>query len=188
MARNGLADLCPDVLYRLVEGMTIDEVAAIVGPFHRPNLYEGQRHYAWMGKGGMLRAFFSEPGGTLSGAVLSVAEADRTLDLRGDARHRRKNCTVVRRWACVPCRKVYRRSVIPTYVCPICGAACEHTYLGIRVPQPSRARVWDDFWVRYKAERLILDAYELRKLRMDVKLEVFGIRLKANAETKRERR
>src|SRR5947209_3518899 len=83
MAEDRLPDLSPAALGRLEAGMTPAEVEAVVGPYHRPNLYRGRRYYAWIGEGAMLRAFFDGPGGTLSVAVLDVPEKQRVLDLTG---------------------------------------------------------------------------------------------------------
>jgi hypothetical protein len=88
MADDSLPDLSPAALSRLVAGMTTDEVEAIIGRFHRPNLHEGREYFAWIGEGGMLRAFFKGPGRTLSGAVLNTAEGERSLDLGPDPRRR----------------------------------------------------------------------------------------------------
>jgi hypothetical protein len=91
MANKSLPDLAPTALGRLVAGMTTKKVEAVIGRYHRPNLYHGRRYYAWIGNGAMSRAFFDGPGGTLSKAILDVAEEQRVLDLRGDVRRRIKN-------------------------------------------------------------------------------------------------
>jgi hypothetical protein len=83
MADDSLPDLSPTALGRLVAGMTTEQVEAVVGRYHRPNLYRGRPYYAWIGDGAMLRAFFHGPGGTLSKAVLDVPEEQRVLDLGG---------------------------------------------------------------------------------------------------------
>ena len=93
MANDSLPDLSPGALGRLVAGMTTDEVEAIIGRFHRPNVYQGRRYYAWIGDGAMLRAFFDGPDGTLSRAVLDVPEEQRILDLGGSGHRRTKPCT-----------------------------------------------------------------------------------------------
>jgi len=144
MANDSPPDLSPAALARLIAGMTTEEVEAEIGRYHRPNLYQGRRYYAWIGNGGMLRAFFNGPGETLSKAVLDVPEEQRVMDLCGDRRRRIKNCTINRVWSCIPCRKSYRRSAIPAYVCPICGEACEHACLGIRVPAPKHIKLWGE--------------------------------------------
>src|SRR5437762_6686885 len=105
MAKRSKPNLDPTALGRLVEGMTLREVEAVVGRCHRPNLYEGRRYYAWIGDGGMLRAFFEGADGTLSRLVLDVAEEHRVLTLRGNLRQRISNCTVIRTWNCIKCRK-----------------------------------------------------------------------------------
>jgi hypothetical protein len=86
MAKRSLPNFAPTALGRLVEGMTPKEVGAVVGRYHRPNLYQGCRYYAWIGDGGMLRAFFEGPAGTLSKLILHVAEEQRVLNLRGGVR------------------------------------------------------------------------------------------------------
>jgi len=194
MAKKKLADLAPATLGRLVAGMTTREVEAVIGPYLRPNLYEGRRFYAWICEGAMLRASFEGPGATLSKAVLDVAEEHRLLDLCGDVRRRIKNCTINRLWNCVRCRKQYRQSAVPSFVCPSCNEACEYV-LGIRVPTPKRIKAWDDFWNQYHAESAMLDAYCRGEYRANVKLELFGIKLKGEKliagrrrRTKRERK
>ena len=42
MAKDSLPDLSPAALARLVAGMTPAEVEAVIGPYHRPNLYHGR--------------------------------------------------------------------------------------------------------------------------------------------------
>jgi hypothetical protein len=129
MAMRKSPDLSLPALVRLVAGMTKKEVEAVVGCFHRPNLYQGRRYYAWMAKGGMLRAFFDGPGGTLSQAVLHVQEGPRLLNLSGDFRARLQRCTVKRAWSGVSCRKSYRRSALPPFVCPLSQVECDHVPL-----------------------------------------------------------
>src|SRR5262249_2876651 len=121
MAKRSLPNLAPTALARLVEGMTPREVEAVVGQYHRPNLYEGRRYYAWIGDGGMLRAFFEGPDSTLSKVILDVAEQQLILNLRGSVRQRIKTCTIIRTWNCIKCRKRFRCSALPTLVCPNCG-------------------------------------------------------------------
>jgi hypothetical protein len=187
MANTNMPDLSPTALGRLVAGMTTKEVEAIIGHYHRPNLYQGRRFYAWSVSGGMLRAFFDGPSGTLSKAILDVPEEHRVLDLRGDLHRRIKNCTIILIWNCVTCRKRYRRSALPAFVCPLCNKACEREPIGIRVPLPKRTKVWDQFWSQYKAERDLIDAFARGELRENVKLEIFGIWLSAKSSAKRIR-
>src|SRR5260370_36689868 len=141
-----------------------------------------------MGDGAMLRAFFDGPGGTLSKAILDVPEEHRVLYLCGDVRRRIRNCTDNRLWNCVRCRKRYRCSAIPAFVCPICHETCEHVPWGIRVPMPRRIKAWDHFWTQFKAEKSLLDAYCHGKLRDKVKLEIFDIELKGKTSATRKRR
>jgi hypothetical protein len=188
MAKRSLPNLAPTALGRLVEGMTPREVEGVVGRYHRPNLYEGRRYYAWIGDGGMLRAFFEGPAGTLSKVILDVAEEQRILNLRGGVRQRIKTCTIIRMWNCIKCRKRFRCSALPPLVCRNCGDRCEHVPFGIKVPTPTRTKAWDEFWTRYKAERALLDAYTAGELRESVKLEIFGIHLKPKVPAKRGRR
>jgi hypothetical protein len=187
MARR-LPDLSPAALASLVAGMTTKEVEAAVGCYHRPNVFQGRRYYVWIGSGGMLRAFFNGPNGTLSTAILDVPEEQRVLNLNGNLRRRIKNCTINRVWYCIACRKRYRGSALPPLACPICHEACEHVALGIAVPPPKRVKLWDRFWVKYKAERSLVDAYALGQLRENVKLEILGMDLKGKPPSKRQRR
>jgi hypothetical protein len=188
MANNRRPDLAPTALSRLVAGMTRKEVEAVIGRYHRPNLYQGRRYYAWIGNGAMLRVFFEGPGGTLSNAILDVPEEQRVLDLRGHVRRRIKNCTINRVWHCITCRKRYCCSAVPPFDCPICKEPCAHVAPGIRVPTPKRIKVWDKFWTQYEAENSLLDAYSRGELRENVKLEIFNIALKGQMSTKRRRR
>jgi hypothetical protein len=177
-------DLSPAALGRLVAGMTTDQVEATVGRYHRPNLYEGRRYYAWIGAGGMLRAFFNGPGGTLSAAVLDVPEAQRVLDLGGDRRRRLRRCTIMQTWYCVPCRKRYRQPQSGrAVICQTCRGPCERT-LGIRVPSPKRVKAWDTFWDKYRAERELLDAYGRGEIREAIQLELFNIKLPKRRRTR----
>jgi hypothetical protein len=187
MAKRSLPDLGPTALGRLVEGMTTTEVEAVIGRYHRPNLCEGRRYYAWIGAAGMLRACFEGPGGTLSKAIIDVAEEQRVLHLRGNVCQRIKNCTIIRTWNCITCRRRYRCSALPPLVCPICHEACEHVPLGVSVPPPKRMKAWDEFWMQYKTERSLLGAFTRGDLRESVKLEVFEIHLKAKVPVKRKR-
>jgi len=188
MAKTSLPNLAPTALGRLVEGMTPMEVEAVVGRYHRPSLYEGRRYYAWIGNGGMLRAFFKGPGGTLSKVILDVAEEERVLALCGSLRQRIKNCTIIRTWNCIKCRRRFRCSALPPLVCPTCHEVCEHVPFEIKVPPPSRTKAWDEFWMQYKAERALLDAYTAGELRECVKLKIFGIQLKPKVSAKGGRR
>jgi hypothetical protein len=188
MAKRRLPNLAPSALGCLVEGMTRKEVEAVVGRYHRPNLYEGRRYYAWISDGGMMRAFFEGPAGTLSKVVVDVAEEQRVLALRGNLRQRIKNCTIIRTWNCITCRRRFRCSALPPLVCPACHEVCEQVPCGIKVPTPRRTKAWDEFWTRYKAERELLDAYAAGELRENVKLEIFRIHLKPKVPEKRGRR
>ncbi len=180
-------DLSPDALCHLVAGMTADEVEAVIGRYIRPNLHEGRRYYAWIALGAMLRAFFEGPNNTLSAAVLNTSNEQKRLDLHGNIRRRTKSCTVYRTWFCITCRKSYRQSVIPRFVCPICHVACEHVSQGIQVPRPSRIQAWHQFWIQYKIEKALLDQHSHGKLREDVQLEIFGLRLKSQVPAKQKR-
>jgi hypothetical protein len=126
----------------------------------------------------MLRAFFDGPGRTLSAAVLDVPEAQRSLDLGPDPRRKSRQATIMQTWFCVPCRKRYRHPQSGRAVkCGACGAACERPIDGIRVPSPRHPNAWDRFWVRYRAEEELLDAYGRGELQEAVKLELLNIEL-----------
>jgi hypothetical protein len=186
MVEDSLPDLSPAALSKLVTGMTADEVEAIVGRFHRPNLHEGREYFAWIGEEGMLRAFFNGPARTLSGAVLDSAEARRPLDLGPDPRRRRRQSTIMQTWYCVPCRQRYRQpqSGRPV-ICAVCRGACERAIKSIRVPSPKHAKAWDKFWVQYRSEMELLDAYGRGELREAVRLELFDIKLPKRRRTTR---
>jgi hypothetical protein len=183
-----LPDLCPTALSNLVAGMSLKQVEAVIGRCHRPNVHQGSRYYNWIGNGGMSHAFFDGPGGTLSKSVLDVAEEQRVLNLNGNLRRRTKNCTINRMWYCIACRKRYRGSALPPLMCPICHEECEYVGLGIAVPPAKRTKLWDEFWVKYKAERSLIVAHAFGELRENVKLEIFHIELKGNPRNKRRRR
>jgi L-lactate dehydrogenase len=140
MADDSRPDLSPAALGRLVTGMTPDQVEAVVGRFHRPNLRQGRPDYAWIGSGAMLRAFFDGPGGTLSAAVLDVPEEQRALDLGENTRRRLRRSTIIQTWYCVACRERYRQpqSGRPV-VCTACNGACERVVAGLRVPSKRNA-------------------------------------------------
>ena len=179
MADDNLPDLSPTALGRLVAGMTAQEVEAILGRYHRPNLYQSRSYYAWIGEGAMLRAFFDGPGQTLTGAVLDVPEAQRVLDLGGDRRRRMRRCTINLTWLCISCRKSYRHPQSGrSLACPICHGPFERIPRpGIRVSSPKSIKAWDEFWAKYKAEKSLLDAYVGGELREKVNLELFNIQL-----------
>jgi hypothetical protein len=178
MADDSLPDLSPTALSRLVAGMTTDEVEAVVGRFHRPNLHEGRPYFAWIGEGAMLRAFFNGPGGTLSAAVLDVPEEQRALDLGADPGRRIRRSTIIQTWYCVPCRQRYREPQTGRAVlCVACNRACDRVTSGIRVPSPKHEKAWDKFWDEYRAEKELLDAYARGELREAIKLELFNIQL-----------
>jgi hypothetical protein len=186
MADDGLPDFSPAALSRLVAGMTTDEVEAIVGRFHRPNLHKGREYFAWIGEGGMLRVFFKGPGKTLSAAVLDVPEEQRPLDLGSDARRRIRQATIIQTWYCVPCRQRYRQPQSGRAVmCAGCGGPCERPVSSIRVPAPRYAQAWDKFWVQYRAESAALDAYGRGEEQGPMRLELFGLTLPKRRRTRR---
>jgi hypothetical protein len=165
--------------------MTTDQVEAIVGRFHRPNLHQGRAYYAWIGSGAMLRAFFDGPGETLSAAVLHVPEEQRTLDLGEDPRRRMRRAIIMQTWYCVPCRGRYRQpqSGRPV-VCAACNSECEQVVWGMRVPPPHHTKAWDNFWEQYRAEKELLDAYGRGEIREAVKLELFNLKLPRKRRTR----
>jgi hypothetical protein len=183
---DGRPDLSPAALSQLVAGMTPDEVEAVVGRFHRPNLYEGREYWAWIGWGGMLRAFFQGPGKMLSAAVLDVPEEQRHLDLGLDARRRLRQATIPQTWHCVPCRRRYElaQSGRPI-LCTACGGECERPMAGVRAPHPRYAGAWDRFWVQYRTEAALLDAYGRGEERGPLRLELLGLTLPRRRRTRR---
>lgn len=187
MADDGFPDFSPAALSRLVAGMTIEEVEEIVGCLpRRPKRLDRNTHLAWIGVGGMLRAFFKGPGETLSAAVLSVPEVDRPLDLGPDPRRRLRQATIVQTWFCVPCRQRYRQPQSGrAVVCSACGVACEQAVPGVRVPSPRYAKAWDRFWRQYRNELAMLDAYANRQLQEAVRLELLDIDLPKSRRARR---
>jgi hypothetical protein len=184
MADDCLPDLSPDTLGLLVVGLTTDQVEAIVGPFHRPNLYQGRRYYAWIGNGAMLRAIFDGPDGTLSAAILDVSEEQRSLDLGENTQRRMRRATIKQTWYCVPCRKRYRQPQSGReVVCAACNEICECVLSGIRVPSPKHPTAWNKFWEQYRREQELLDAYGRGEIQEAVKLELFNIELPKRRRT-----
>ena len=84
MPEQKVPNLSPRNLRRLRLGMTPAEAEAILGPYLRPNIYQGQKFFAWIGKGSMLRAFFDGPDGTLARAVLDKPLEQRVLLEKAD--------------------------------------------------------------------------------------------------------
>ena len=83
-----------------------------------------------------------------------------------------------RTWTCVPCRKSYRRVQSVTAVeCPHCHRPCEYVHWKMRVPSPRRAKQWDEFWAKYRAEKALLDAFSRGELRESVRLELLNMQL-----------
>jgi hypothetical protein len=151
MGDDSLPDLSPTALSRLVAGMTTDDVEAVVGHFHRPNLHEGHPYFAWIGEGAMLRAFFKGAGGTLSAAILDVPDEQRVLDLGTDPSRRLQRSTIMQTWYCIPGRQRRRQPQSGRLVvCAACNGACEQVVSGIRVPSPKHTKAWDKFWGQYR--------------------------------------
>jgi hypothetical protein len=158
--------------------MTTDEVEVIVGRFHRPNLDDGRKHFAWIGEDGMLRAFFDAPDRTLSDAVLSVVEEDRTLDLGPDALRRVRQATIIQTRFCVPCRQRYQHPQSGRrMMCPACGNECDLASAGILVPSPGDEDPWNRFWSQYNTEKEQLSAFERGELKGQMHVNLFGLTL-----------
>jgi hypothetical protein len=178
MVDESLPDLSPSALSRLTEGLTTDEVEAIVGHFHRPNVHDGREYFAWIGEGSMLRAFFKGPGRTLSSAVLDVQEEQRPLDLGPNRRRRMRQASVIQTWCCVPCRQRYQQPQSGrTVVCIACGKQCERPVVGVRVPSPKYAKRWDSSWTQNRSEKALLAAYTSGEVREAIRLELLDIEL-----------
>jgi DNA-directed RNA polymerase subunit RPC12/RpoP len=126
----------------------------------------------------MLRVFFKGPGGTLSGAVLDVAEEQRHLDLGPIYRRPLRQAMIMQTHSCVPCRQRYRQPQSGRPVlCKECSKECERVIIGIRVPSPRYAKAWDRFWAQYRAEKALLDAYANNEVSGPITLELFDVRL-----------
>ena len=66
-----------------------------------------------------------------------------------------------RTWVCLNCRKSYRRvQTVGSVACPICKAACEYVDWKIHIPSPKRARAWNEFWEKYRAEKALIDEFQ----------------------------
>lgn len=83
-----------------------------------------------------------------------------------------------RTWACVPCRKSYRRPWnVPAFACPSCKASCEFVHWKVRIPSPRRPRAWRRFWDEYRAEKALLDRHRRGELREGVLLKILNLSL-----------
>ena len=84
-----------------------------------------------------------------------------------------------RTWVCVPCRKSFRRvQTITAVECPQCHLPCEYVHWKMRVPSPRRAKTWDEFWVKYRAEKALLAAFRRGELRESTRLELLNMQLR----------
>lgn len=80
-----------------------------------------------------------------------------------------------RTWACVDCRKSYRRSQdAEAPVCAVCRRPCEHVEWKVRIPSPRRTREWDEFWTEYRAEQKLMELHSRGELQHDVKLRILN--------------
>jgi C4-type Zn-finger protein len=80
-----------------------------------------------------------------------------------------------RTWVCVPCCKSYRRiQSLTSLECPTCHTACEYVHWKIRIPSPKRAKAWDEFWTKYRAEKALLAEFERDKSIKEVNLELLN--------------
>ncbi len=82
-----------------------------------------------------------------------------------------------RTWVCVPCRKSYRQTQsITSVVCPACHVPCEYVHSKIRIPSPKRSKQWDEFWVRYRAEKVLIAQYLRDESIKEISLELLNQR------------
>lgn len=81
-----------------------------------------------------------------------------------------------RTWACVPCRKSYRRAQsVEAVVCAECHQPCEAVPWKLRVPSPRRDKEWEAFWAAYRAEKALLEAYRRGELRETLTLPLLNM-------------
>lgn len=81
-----------------------------------------------------------------------------------------------RTWACVSCRKSFRRDQsVPAVACPHCHQVCEAVHTKMRVPSPRRVKAWDAFWDAYRAEKALLAAHSRGELREKVNLPLLNM-------------
>jgi hypothetical protein len=50
-----------------------------------------------------------------------------------------------------------------------------------RLPSPRRAKEWDEFWAKYRAEKALLDAFHRGELHESVTLELLNMQLHVEA-------
>ena len=76
---------------------------------------------------------------------------------------------------CVACRKSYRRvQSLTSLECPTCHAACEYVHWKIRIPSPKRTKAWDEFWVKYRAEKALVAEFGRDKSIKEITLELLN--------------
>jgi DNA-directed RNA polymerase subunit RPC12/RpoP len=81
-----------------------------------------------------------------------------------------------RTWVCLPCGKSYRRRQdVQTVLCPTCGEECECVHWKIRIPSPKKAKLWNEFWKQYRAEKALLNAHKRGALHESVELKLLNI-------------
>ncbi len=79
---------------------------------------------------------------------------------------------------CAPCRKSYRRSQdLPSLQCPKCRESCQYVHRKIRIPSPRRAKAWECFRAKYRAEKALLETFRRDELREVVNVELLNMEL-----------
>ena len=80
-----------------------------------------------------------------------------------------------RTWACVQCRKSYRRvQTISSVACPECHQSCEQVEWKMRIPSPDNHKEWGEFWSAYRAEKALEAAYLQGELHESVYLPLLN--------------
>ncbi len=83
-----------------------------------------------------------------------------------------------RTWACIPCRKTFRRIQTEALLsCPQCGAACEFVDWKMRVPPTRNVKRWIEFWNQYRQEKRTLQNFHEGTLKSETKLELLNMML-----------
>ena len=82
-----------------------------------------------------------------------------------------------RTYVCLNCQKSYRiNQHVGDVNCPICHDVCEYVHWKIRTPSPKRKRQWKQFWVKYKAEKALLEQFKAYSSITEIRLDILNQR------------
>jgi len=84
-----------------------------------------------------------------------------------------------RTWACISCRKKYRRiqSSDRPVICAICRNECEYVHWKVRVPSPKNEKEWRRFWSIYLSEKQALVKFYNDELIEEITLDILNMKL-----------